>query len=659
MKKLFLFLFLSHTALCASSPHTNALIHAESPYLLHHAHNPVDWHPYNDKVWEKAKKENKLVFLSIGYSTCHWCHVMEEESFENEKIAKLLNKDYISIKVDKEEMPQVDVHFQQIHTILNKGRNGWPLTIILTPKEEVLSIATYVPAKDKYGIDGLLNLLPKMAKRYHDNEINILLKHNKELLIAGKKITKVDSNETIALRYRKKMQMRYDKIYPGFDKRPRFPLASHLNFLLDIYLTQGDKIAFSMVKDTLDTMANGGIYDQVEGGFYRYSTHPDWVIPHFEKMLYTEAELIPLYTKMFVLTHNPLYKKVVDETIKESLKIFDHEGLFYAATDADSEGREGGYFIYQYDEVVKALKTHAYHDREIEENMEYFDLYEIGNFEDGFSNPQFNTGIDEIPKRMQETKQILKDLRKKKTFPFIDPKVLTGWNAMMIKALFIAGKIDIRYQNIAKKSLEALLKKMYVKNTLYHQVLLPRKPSKKALLEDYAFLIDALLEGYMTLYEPRYLHLAKVLTTEVEEKFYKDGKFYLDEKHFALATYKDKYYTAPLSRFYHDMITLGYLTYDLALLQRVKGYLNVEKDRILAKIENAPEASRALYRLEKENIVLKSSKENLLDKEREIDKNLYPFLMTKVEKTEMFLLCNENTCFFYDKNISKVLKKVK
>ncbi len=637
----------------------NALAGSESPYLLQHVHNPVNWLPYSEEAFKKAEKENKLIFLSIGYSTCHWCHVMAEESFENVKMAKLLNRDYVSIKVDKEEMPQIDSHYQHIHALLKKGRNGWPLTIILTPQRDIIHIARYIPAEDKYGVEGLFKLLPRLAKSYHDNKLGTLIADNKEKIAHPQKPIIVDTNQSVTAQYMKKMRKRYDKVFPGFDKRPRFPLASHLNFLLNIYLLEGNKEAYRMVEETLETMAMGGIYDQIEGGFYRYSTHPDWIAPHFEKMLYTQAEMIPLYVKMYQLTQKPRYKQVVDETIKETQRILGSEGLFYAATDADSAGREGGYFIYQYDEVKEALKKAGYSEAEIEENLDYFDILETGNFEDGFSNPQFNTGIDEVPARLQETRAILKKLRADKKFPFIDKKIITAWNAMMIKALFIAGELDRRYIKVAQVALDTLVKKMYHDKQLYHKYLSPRPATQKALLEDYAFLIDALVEGYEKTYEKRYLHLAKELTEDAIKKFYKKGVWYLDEAHFAKAQYKDKYYTAPLARLYHDMFSVASLEYDLALLEKTKGFIKAEKSRILVAIDKSPEAARALLRSGHENIVLKSTKENLVKYKEQIDKISYPFFLTKALKEKMFLLCNDSSCFFYDKNISKVLEKMK
>ncbi len=645
--------------LFAKEVYTNDLIKESSPYLLQHAHNPVNWVAYDETVFEKAKAEDKLVFLSIGYSTCHWCHVMEEESFENREIATLLNRDYISVKVDKEEMPQIDTHYQQLHALFHKGRNGWPLTVILTPNKEIVYIATYVPAEDNYGIEGLKTLLPSLAKGYHDKQLTKIILDNQKVL--ADKTTFKPSKKDISpsLLYLQKMQKRYDKVFKGFDRRPRFPLASNLNLLLDIYFLDGNKTALDMAKETLDVMAKGGIYDQVEGGFYRYSTYPDWVVPHFEKMLYTQAELIPLYVKLYQLTGKDFYKHIVKESVDETIRIFEDKGLFYAATDADSEGMEGGYFLYRYENVLKALQEAGYNKKEIEENLEYFDISEVGNFEEGYSNPQCNTGIDTIPKRVDETKKILKRMREKKQFPFIDQKVITSWNAMMIKTLFMVAKIYPSYLSHAQVNLEALLAHLYHDNVLYHQYIEGKPLKVKGLLEDYAFLIDALIEAYMATEKKHFFVLAERLTKEAIKKFYHDNVWYLDEAHFAKATYNDKYYTAPISRLYHDMLNVAYLNYDLRFLTEVKGYIKAEKERILHHIDKSPEATRALIRISHDNVILKANGTLLRKYKEDIDKILYPFFLRKVEKVSLFLLCNERSCFFYDKNITKVIKKMK
>ena len=376
-------LLLFASAYAARTRPVNALIHEHSPYLRMHAHNPVDWHPYTEAAFAKARREDKLIFLSIGFSTCHWCHVMEEESFENPEIAALLNRDYVAIKVDKEEMPQIDTYYQQLFSRLQHRRNGWPLDIIMTPRKEILYMTTYIPPEDKYGVEGMRTLLPEYARIYrHDKARLAKIVADNRAKIASQEghaqSAVADANLTRA--YVARMRRRFDKIYKGFDARPRFPMASNLRLLLDIYLLTGDREAWQMTAGTLDAMARGGIYDQIEGGFFRYATDPDWVIPHYEKMLYTNAELLQIYTRAWLLTGKALYKKVVTETIAEYRRHLEEGGLFFGATDADSRGEEGGYYTYDYAEVKKRLRAAGFQKEAIEKLLEYFDISEPGNF---------------------------------------------------------------------------------------------------------------------------------------------------------------------------------------------------------------------------------------------------------------------------------------
>jgi len=648
------------TSLHSSKTYTNVLIKSESPYLLQHAHNPVNWYPYEKEAFRIAKDKDKLIFLSIGYSTCHWCHVMEDESFEDEKIAKLLNRDYVSIKVDKEEMPQIDTYYQHQHSLLTKTRNGWPLTVILTPKKEILFIGRYIPSYDNYGVEGLTKLLPRLAKVYKTPKLKEeLLKRNQKVIDENSVLKEIKVKERLSTLFVKKMQKRYDKIYKGFDRRPRFPMSSHLNALLQIYHLDNNKSAYIMVDESLKAMANGGIYDQIEGGFFRYTTDQDWVIPHFEKMLYTNAELIPLYVKMYQLTGEEIYKKVVLETIKEFENKFQKDHLFFAASDADGKEGEGRYFVYERDDVEFLLEKAGFSEKEIEENLDYFDITDSGNFEDGLSNVHFNTGFDAVVKKADQTKKILLDMRKKRRFPFIDKKIITSWNSMMIKALFTASKIDKKYGQKAETSLKALLDRHLINGVLYHQSIGNKTPKRVALLEDYAFLIDTLLTAYENSFKMRYLTLATKLTHQSIKKFYKDGTWYLDDSDFkAQSQYEDKYYTTALARHFHNLLSVAYLNYDLKLLKDTKRYLKDERQKILNNLGKSPEALMALIRVDTENIVLKANKKMLLNSHKQIDNIRYPFLLKKSEKADIFLLCDESTCFFYDKNLTKVIEKI-
>ncbi|WP_458699410.1 thioredoxin domain-containing protein [Sulfurospirillum sp. 1307] len=651
----FLIFFIYFTTLFAS----NSLINSHSPYLLSHADNPVNWYAWSDKSLDLAKKQNKLIFLSIGYSTCHWCHVMEEESFEDEQIAKLLNDNYISIKVDKEEMPHIDSHFQDLLVKIKSQRKGWPLSAILTPNQKILYITTYIPKTDNYGVKGMDYILPKYAniwqykkelvkKIIHENEISI----DKEKSIANNNISDISKT------YVKEALNRFDKIYYGFDKSPKFPLPTHLNTLVDIYLLDNNKEAFDMVFKTADSISYGGIYDQVEGGFFRYSTYADWIIPHFEKMLYTQAELVKLYVKLYIVKPKEKYKEIVLSTIYLVQKRFKNkDDLYFSALDADNKLGEGMYYLYDYTKVKNEfIKANI---NNYEELMEYMDINEIGNFEDSLSNVQFNTGFDYEPKNLKKALKILRDLRKDRDFPFIDKKIITSWNALMIKALFKASYFDKTLSLKAEKSMLKLLQKVYINGNLYHGFLNNHKPKVKAYLEDYVFLIDLLQTSYMYTYNKAYLKLSKYILDECLSKFYKGGKFFLDDTKFkSLATYEDKYYVSALSTLFHVMFTQANLNYDLKLLKKTRDLLKAQKNAILNVPFDAPNGVLALIRSKNRDIVLKSNKNNLIKYQDEISTIRYPFLLRSVENIDKYLACDEKSCFAIDEKLSDIEKQI-
>ncbi len=648
--------------LWASPRHTNALIHEDSPYLRMHAHNPVDWYPYGDEAFAKARREKRLIFLSIGFSTCHWCHVMEQESFENPRIAALLNRDYVSIKVDKEEMPQIDTYYQVRFSKLQHRRNGWPLTILMTPEREILFMGTYIPDTARYGVEGLETLLPRFAKMHRLDpaaERKMVAENLAKIASAPKRDTLTAEDGNISQRYVAKMWKRFDKIYKGFDRRPHFPMASNLMLLLEIYGLDGDPRAFRMADETLTAMALGGIYDQVEGGFFRYATDPDWVVPHFEKMLYTNAELLQVYIRAWLLTHNARYKRVVQETIAHYHKKLEAHGLFYAATDADSMGEEGGYFTYRYARVKKALQKRGFPDEEIEVLLEYYDITDPGNFKEDRSNVQRNTGFDAAPEHADAVLKILRDLRKARKYPFRDKKLITSWNAMMVKTLLQASVIDPHYLQEGLMSLRALLRRNMREGSLWHYTIGDAKPTKRALLEDYAFLVDALIEAYEQSYETDYLTLATKLADEAKARFYDGKEWYINSGTPRVRTrYLDKYYTTPLARMLDDQLRLSAMTYDLKRFAETKKMIAHEKGNILQAFDMAPHALHLLLRLEYGDILLKATREKLLARKRRIAAIKYPYLLTKVEKNPLWLLCDMQSCFFYDRNLTKVIEKI-
>ena len=655
MKKLFVFYFLS-VWLFAEHKTANALAKSDSPYLQQHAHNPVNWYPWGKVALQKAKKENKLIFLSIGYSTCHWCHVMEEESFVDVDVAKLLNDDFISIKVDREEYPQIDKKYQKIYMQVNGKRGGWPLSVFLSPSEEVFFIGTYIPKDEGYGSKGLMALLSSFVA---------LQKQNQTFLQAIDKYKKPKSTVALQIKLDTKIMdkvvdeigKQFDSKNGGFATRPKFPEASKVELLLDIHKLNGNKKAFSMAELTLKKMAEGGIYDQIGGGFFRYTTDAAWQIPHFEKMLYTNAELIPVYVNLYEMTKDPLYKKVVEETIAQMEKNFMKEGLYLSASDADSDGEEGGYFTYDYLEVQSALKHRGWKVNEIEEILTYLGIEEDGNIDGDLSHTHITSA--NVPKKLGEAKAYLRSLSDKRTFPFVDEKIITAWNAMMIKALFVASRLDSKYLDLAQKHLDVLIKLMRKKQTLYHQVLLGKPPTQEALLEDYAFLIDALIEASLRTYDPQYLSLLQVLAKEAITKFYRDKVWYLsDDGIKAEADFDDRYYTSALSMMLENLVRLTSLTNELSYAEVAKETTK-EHGAVLEKNPSfAPKLVHTFLRLQLGDIIIHANKEKLLLAQPELDGMRYPFVLSVMQESDEYLACKTTMCFANDKNITKLIEKI-
>lgn len=650
------------TVLWAEYNHTNALIREDSPYLQQHAHNPVNWYPWGKEAFEKAVKENKLIFLSIGYSTCHWCHVMKKESFADDTVAMLLNEKYISIKVDREELPQLDKKYQQLYMAMHGKRGGWPLSIFMSPQAEVFHLATYIPVEEGYGSKGMMNMLPSFSRLWHENaqQMQILVKKHKEVLHQGR--SKESLKEKLTLKVvdnvLNDIAEEFDKENGSFASRPKFPEASKIELLISIYKLTGEKKALLMAEMTLKKMAEGGIYDQIGGGFFRYTTDEAWQIPHFEKMLYTNAELIPLYASIYTLTADPLYKKVLDETIAQMEMRFMREGLYLAASDADSDGEEGGYFIYSYTEVKQALLSQGLKSKDVEEALAYLGIEEDGNIDVEFSHTHI-TGT-KVPATLLQVKAYLRALRSKRTFPFVDTKIITAWNAMMIKALFSASKLDNSYLPLAEQRLEALLKLMKKGDLLYHQTLLGKAAKQEGLLEDYAFLMDAMIEGYLSTYDKTYLIQLEVLAKEAVRKFYKNRQWYLsDDDIQAEADFDDRYYTSALSVMLESLVRVASLTENLDYNEIVKETIREHGAVLSANPAKAPKLLHTFLRLEMGDVIIKSNAKKLQKSRKQIEALKYPFVLSKIEESDMYLACRINSCFAYDTNVTKLLDKIK
>ena len=639
----------------------NNLTGEDSPYLQQHAHNPVNWYPWGGEAFEKAKREKKLIFLSIGYSTCHWCHVMEEESFEDAEVAKLLNRDYISIKVDREVHPQIDQMYQRLYRKVKHKSGGWPLTIFLTPDRKPFYIGTYIPKEAGYGSEGLIPLLSRyarlfgqkpeeiasMAKAYAEPAQNRPMDSRRDLMF----------NHTYITRLMTQFKEQYDPLYGGFSRRPKFPETSKILLLLDLYKISGDAAALKMAKETAEQMALGGLYDQIDGGFFRYTTDRKWRIPHFEKMLYTNAELISAYVKLYLIEPRPLYRKVIRETIAEMDRHFLRGGLYLSASDADSDGEEGGYYIYNYGELKGALESRGLKKRDIREALAYLGIEEDGNIDGELSHTHIVPGS--VPARLEEVKAYLREIRGERSFPFVDEKIITAWNAMMIKALFAAGRIERRYAKEGSRRLKALLSKMSRGWNLYHQALLGREAKQAGMLEDYACLVDALIEAYQLDFEESYLDLARGFSRKALSLFYRKGVWYLSSDDANVpANSDDRLYSSALGVMLSDLLALAALTEDLKLA----GIVGRTLDRYSRVLKDDPlSASRLTTVFLKEKmgiVVVKSNKTDLRKAEREIEKIDYPFVLLKAENINRYTACKITACFAESQTIGKLIETI-
>ncbi|MDD3692569.1 MAG: thioredoxin domain-containing protein [Oscillospiraceae bacterium] len=510
---------------------TNALINETSPYLLQHAHNPVDWYPWGKAAFEKAKNENKPIFLSIGYSTCHWCHVMAEESFEDREVGDYLNKYFVSIKVDREERPDIDSVYMNVCQAMT-GRGGWPLTIIMTPDQKPFFAGTYFPKHPSFGHPGLLKLLETVVEKWKSSPHRLIsdseyitetltdsTKHDKTMQQPGAlPISK-------AARY---FERAFDSDYGGFGSAPKFPTPHNLMFLLRLYQIKNDKKALLMVEKTLAQMYRGGIFDHVGFGFSRYSTDSKWLVPHFEKMLYDNALLTTIYLETYAVTNNPLYKTVAEKTLTYiKREMTSPEGGFYCAQDADSEGEEGKFYTFTENEIKAVLG-----DVDGERLCRWFSVTRRGNFEGKnilnlIDNPEYS-------KNDEKTEQMLSKLREyrdKRTVLHKDDKMLTAWNTLMIVAYAKAFRIlgQQHYLNSAVAALEFINTNLTDKNGELYISFRDGKAQGSGLLDDYVFLAWAHLELYESTYDVKYLSRCESLSKKVLSRFAdKDGGFYMN-----------------------------------------------------------------------------------------------------------------------------------
>ena len=511
----------------------NRLIDETSPYLLQHAHNPVDWYPWGDEALERAKAEDKPILLSVGYSACHWCHVMERESFEDREIAELMNESFICIKVDREERPDIDsIYMTAVQAMTGQG--GWPMTVFLTPEGKPFYGGTYFPPDDRGGLPAFSRVVESLADAYRHNRGEVVVTTDRllqRMQQATSAVRSVDPLTTDVLSQAYSgVSGQFDDKHGGVGMQPKFPQPMTYEVLLRYHLRTGDAQALEMVELTLDRMAMGGIYDQLGGGFHRYSTDMFWLVPHFEKMLYDNALLVRLYLHGYQVTGKPLYKRIVEETLDYVLReMTDPSGGFYSAQDADSEGVEGKFFVWRPEEVSEALG-----ESDDETISRYFDVTLNGNFE-GHSilnvkvePPAFarQEGLseDELAEVLGRSRAKLLEARRQRVHPERDDQILTAWNGLMLNAFAEAGAVLDRadYTAVAEKNASFLLESLREDGRLL-RTYKDRQAKLKGYLEDYAFLAASLLTLHEATFESRWLLEAIELGRSMVDLFWDEG----------------------------------------------------------------------------------------------------------------------------------------
>ena len=518
--------------------YTNQLAQETSPYLLQHAHNPVQWHPWGEAALTQARTHNRPILLSIGYSACHWCHVMERESFENPEIAALMNQHFVCIKVDREERPDLDTIYMAATTALNNGRGGWPMTVFLTPALEPFFAGTYFPPQDVAGMSGFPRILTRLADLWQ-SEPDALLAHAAELSEAVRAhVTRLAPGSPSPENLSEAVDDLSDTFDPhdgGFGGAPKFPHAQSIELLLVQHARKKDANARHMAQVTLDHMARGGMYDHIGGGFARYSTDAAWLVPHFEKMLYDNASLTTAYLYAWQVTGESLYAQVARETLDYVLRdMTAPEGGFYASTDADSEGEEGKYYVWTPAEVQAVLGS-----EEARRICAYYDITDAGNWE-GKSIPhvtqsvadvaqQLGIAADALTTSLSHGRAKLYEARCQRVAPGLDDKVLTAWNGLMLTAFSEASRIlgEPRYLHAACRNADFILQSMRQPDGTLWRTYRHGRAHLNAYLEDYAYFCAGLLALYEAGAAPTYLEACIALANQARRLFASDdGAFY-------------------------------------------------------------------------------------------------------------------------------------
>ena len=564
---------------------SNRLIDEKSPYLLQHAGNPVNWYPWGEEAFQKAKKENKPIFLSIGYATCHWCHVMAHESFEDEEVAGILNLDFIAIKVDREERPDVDKIYMSACQAMT-GQGGWPLSIFLTPEGKPFFAGTYFPKSSRMRMPGFMDILRQLAAIWQKDRLSIL-KASEEITKAIQSLDSGRSEQAVSLDTLKKgheqLMRTFDPNWGGFDTAPKFPTPHRLTFLLRWHKRGADPVALNMVEKTLNAMRRGGIFDHIGFGFHRYSVDKKWLVPHFEKMLYDQALLAMAYTEAYQVTGKAKFAQVVREILTYVLRdMTAPEGGFYCAEDADSDGKEGLFYVWTPGEVKKHLG-----DKLGDLFCRFHDITDEGNFEDGNSIPHIPVDPDAFAKKegvdlkrletvLEDARQQLFIVREKRIHPLKDDKILTAWNGLMIAALAKASQAlgDQTYTDAARRAASFISKSLREADGRLLRRYRQGDAAYPGYLDDYAFFVWGLIELYEATFDVSYLEEAVSLNEEMIDVFWDKkggGLFFTGRGNESLIIQNKEIYDGALPSG-NSVAALNFLR-----LGRMTGNINLEK----------------------------------------------------------------------------------
>ena len=520
----------------------NKLDEESSPYLLQHAKNPVHWHAWNEEALGRAKKENKPIFLSVGYSSCHWCHVMAHESFEDEEIAKIMNENFVNIKVDREERPDLDDIYQKACQ-MTTGQGGWPLSVFLTPDQRPFYVGTYFPALDSYGRPGFGSLCRQLAQSWKEKPNDIEKAADNFMQNLGKlqqHQAPSEIDKSILDEAAINLLQIADATYGGFGQAPKFPNASNLSFMFRYSKLSGISKFQKFALLTLKKMAKGGIFDQIGGGFHRYSTDARWLVPHFEKMLYDNALLPIVYSEAYQITKDPFFGNVVKKTLDYVIReMTSSDGTFFSAQDADTNGEEGQTFVWKKQEIEKILGS----DSEI--FCIYYDVTDGGNFEGntilanninasslGF---KFGKSEHEIESLISKCSEKLLDIRNKRDQPGKDDKIITSWNGLMVSAFLSGYRItdNSKYLDAAKQSID-FFESNFKKNHILHRTFKNAEPKLNGYLDDYAYMANASVDMFENTSQPKYLMFATNLANYLITHFWDDstnGFFFTSDDH--------------------------------------------------------------------------------------------------------------------------------